>query len=264
MGLGKTLQTIALILTACPQQQQEVAEPSTVVASAPHGALELALSESSLKKRKVQELKDMLGSVNLQPAGKAKKILIQQCLEAARDGKFASSSPMKNNPIPQMSEEKSSSSTRHPVCTLIVCPVSVMINWQQQIETHVKPNTLRVGFYHGADRHYLLPSITNGVFDVLLVSYNTLSAEYKAKSGKKNSSNDDIAGGKAVQQQNDSKRQKRESLFDVVFHRVVLDEAHSIRNCKTNLFKAVYAIQADRKLCLTGTPFVNVSCIYKL
>jgi SWI/SNF-related matrix-associated actin-dependent regulator of chromatin subfamily A3 len=43
------------------------------------------------------------------------------------------------------------------VCTLVVCPVSVMSNWVQQVEAHVKPGTLRVALYHGTSstNHHL-------------------------------------------------------------------------------------------------------------
>ena len=37
----------------------------------------------------------------------------------------------------------------------------------------------------------------------------------------------------------------------------VLDEAHVIRSSKTKKFKAIKQIKAERKLALTGTPFVN-------
>ena len=37
-------------------------------------------------------------------------------------------------------------------CTLIVCPVSVICNWVQQIEQHVVPGTLRVATYRGRSK----------------------------------------------------------------------------------------------------------------
>jgi SNF2-related domain len=38
-----------------------------------------------------------------------------------------------------------------PQCTLIVCPVSVMGNWQAQIEAHVEPGSLKVSVWRGCD-----------------------------------------------------------------------------------------------------------------
>ena len=40
-------------------------------------------------------------------------------------------------------------------------------------------------------------------------------------------------------------------------HRVVLDEAHEIRNSNTQLFKACSQVSAAVRWCLTGTPIVN-------
>lgn len=50
---------------------------------------------------------------------------------------------------------------------------------------------------------------------------------------------------------------KRTWIFDLEFYRIILDEAHKIRNSNTNFFKSMMRIPAERKLCLTGTPFVN-------
>ena len=45
-------------------------------------------------------------------------------------------------------------------------------------------------------------------------------------------------------------------IFDQLFHRIILDEAHTIRNSKTAYFASTNAIQATNKLCITGTPFI--------
>lgn len=42
-----------------------------------------------------------------------------------------------------------------------------------------------------------------------------------------------------------------------MFPEIVLDEAHVIRSSKTKKFKAVKELKAERRLLLTGTPFVN-------
>lgn len=46
-------------------------------------------------------------------------------------------------------------------------------------------------------------------------------------------------------------------VLQVKWRRIVLDEAHSIkdRNCSTA--KAVFALDSKYKLCLTGTPLQN-------
>jgi len=46
-------------------------------------------------------------------------------------------------------------------------------------------------------------------------------------------------------------------IFDIPFFRIILDEAHIIRNSQTGRFNAVMAISAENKLALTGTPYIN-------
>jgi SNF2 family DNA or RNA helicase len=92
--------------------------------------------------------------------------------------------------------------------------------------------------------------------DLLIVSYHTLAADHA----------NDLAGssgdsGIMTLPDNNQKAKKRKAtgatLFDQRFHRVILDEAHTIRSIKTCFFKAATSLHADHKLCLTGTPFVN-------
>jgi len=139
-------------------------------------------------------------------------------------------------------------------CTLIVCPVSVLGNWTDQVNSFVAPGVLNVQLYHGANRHEILSDVQEGNIDILLVSYNTLASDHDAFAASLDAS----ANG------NKKKKAKRArtaamSIFDIDFHRIVLDEAHTIRNSKTRAFKGVSQIKADRKLALTGTPFVNTS-----
>lgn len=77
--------------------------------------------------------------------------------------------------------------------------------------------------------------------NVLIVSYETLTADYKRN------------GEVTVK----STGEPYPTLLDVEFYRMILDEAHTVRNSSSKAFKAVMSIQTTKKLCLTGTPFVN-------
>lgn len=46
-------------------------------------------------------------------------------------------------------------------------------------------------------------------------------------------------------------------IHKVKFHRVVLDEAHNIKDRTCNTAKSVFALQTTYKLCLSGTPLQN-------
>ncbi|KAL2672282.1 hypothetical protein Neosp_012984 [[Neocosmospora] mangrovei] len=49
----------------------------------------------------------------------------------------------------------------------------------------------------------------------------------------------------------------RRVLQDIAWFRIVLDEAHYVRNHSTQRFKAIHSLQASRRWCLTGTPIQN-------
>jgi len=54
-------------------------------------------------------------------------------------------------------------------------------------------------------------------------------------------------------------------LFQVRWERVILDEAHTIRNPKTMLAQGVVQLDAKFRWCLTGTPLHNkLKDIYSL
>ena len=108
---------------------------------------------------------------------------------------------------------------------------------------------LNVGFYAGSSRSELLSRVKACEIDVLLVSYHTLGAEFKKVYGKNKAT---VGNGEPQK-----KKSKHESIFDINFHRFVLNEAHTIRSSRTGFFKSCLKVQADRKWALTGTPFVN-------
>ncbi|KAH6672708.1 SNF2 family domain-containing protein [Plectosphaerella plurivora] len=111
--------------------------------------------------------------------------------------------------------------------TLIVAPVSVMSNWEQQINRHVHPDQLpKVLIYHGSSA---AQAGSLAKYDVVVTSYGKLTQQ---KTG----------GG---------------ALMSTKWRRVVLDEGHTIRNHKTNAAQAACMLTAQSRWALTGTPIVN-------
>lgn len=49
----------------------------------------------------------------------------------------------------------------------------------------------------------------------------------------------------------------RNTLFDVEWHRIVLDEGHTIRNYNSTFALGCSALRAQRRWILTGTPLQN-------
>jgi SWI/SNF-related matrix-associated actin-dependent regulator of chromatin subfamily A3 len=103
-----------------------------------------------------------------------------------------------------------------PGPTLILAPVSVMSNWAQQIERHVKKEfALKVLTYHGSSRKRMTSKDLEE-FDVVVTSYGTLSTEYLPRGTK-----------------SPAAIPRKEGLFSMNWTRVVLDEGHIIRSAST-------------------------------
>ena len=238
MGLGKTLVTIGLILLAPPpgveykEKQHKCAENDTDETNKEFIPMP---EESVIRAANVSTLKSVLKAAKLKVSGK-KADLVQRVL----DGKGTQDITGEHFPItmrPKLGIVTSATSTR---CTLIVCPVSVMSNWTHQVQSHVEDGVLSLQMYHGANRQDLLPAIRAGNVDILLVSYHTLAAEYGSAFGEYSTC--------SGEEEPKKKKSKRETIFDIDFHRIVLDEAVStIRNCvlmdgfvfvKTSLYTA--------------------------
>lgn len=126
--------------------------------------------------------------------------------------------------------------------TLIVAPVSVMSNWAQQMERHIKEDkALKVLTYHGSQGKVkgMTPS-DFAEYDVVITTYGTLSSELFPR-GSKNAANVPTASG----------------LYSMSWRRIVLDEGHIIRNHKTKSAIAATNTLATSRWVLTGTPIVN-------
>lgn len=178
-----------------------------------------------------------------------------------------------------------------PRCTIIVSPVSVMSNWMMGKHAHFgyfhdlmidfsltilvfsvsqcfcteidkfvhkkKKNILKVEIYQGPRRIEVLRKLHEGKLDILICSYQTLASDFKKYKN--------VQDEKAELQISSNENRKQEALsnnndpaiFEHNFHRIILDEAHMIRNAKTLYFQSVKSLTAMHKLCLTGTPFVN-------
>jgi non-specific serine/threonine protein kinase len=111
--------------------------------------------------------------------------------------------------------------------TLVVCPVSVLGNWQRELSRFAPQ--LGVLVHHGPDRHgdgQQGFAGRAGVHDVVLTTYSLLARDL-------------------------------EQLTSVAWGRVVLDEAQQIKNPATAQAKAVQQLDALRRVALTGTPVEN-------
>jgi SWI/SNF-related matrix-associated actin-dependent regulator of chromatin subfamily A3 len=128
--------------------------------------------------------------------------------------------------------------------TLIVCPLSVMSNWSDQIARHIHKNhALRVYTYHGTGRVSSMKAADFAQFDVVITTYQTLASDWMPR-GK--------AGSKQPKQ-----GLRATGLYSVDWRRVVLDEGHIVRNPSSKGAGAVMSVTANFRWTLTGTPIIN-------
>ncbi|OAA81499.1 SNF2-related protein [Akanthomyces lecanii RCEF 1005] len=124
--------------------------------------------------------------------------------------------------------------TRNSRATLIVCPLSTVTNWEEQVKQHVKSGALNVHIYHGPSR--IRDAAKLASFDVVITTYGSVSNELSSRKRGKHG---------------------QYPLEEISWFRIVLDEAHMIREQSTVQFKAICRLQSDRKWAVTGTPVQN-------
>ena len=127
-----------------------------------------------------------------------------------------------------------------PIGTLIVCPLSVLGQWEAELTRRVKPGVLKVTVFHGPNRAADISELEDS--DIVLTTYSTLSLE-----------------GETANSKTASKKRSRPSqlLLNHEWLRVVLDEAHMIKDRSTKTAKVCYQIIAKARWALTGTPVHN-------
>ncbi|KAI9684348.1 MAG: hypothetical protein M1829_002158 [Trizodia sp. TS-e1964] len=120
--------------------------------------------------------------------------------------------------------------------TLIVSPLSTIANWEEQLKAHLKPDTLSYYVYHGGSRCSNIEHLAT--FDIVITTYSVVSSEFD-KRGKK------------------MKDSGISPLEQINWFRIVLDEAHMIREQSTRQSKAICSLSAQRRWAVTGTPVQN-------
>ncbi|MBN8878964.1 MAG: SNF2 helicase associated domain-containing protein [Sphingobacteriales bacterium] len=105
---------------------------------------------------------------------------------------------------------------------LVVCPTTLIYNWESEIRKFTPKLTYRI--HHGATRTRTREEILD--HDVTITTYGTLRSDIKL-------------------------------LMSVAFDYVILDESQAIKNPSSKVTKAACLLNAKHRLCMSGTPLQN-------
>ncbi len=105
---------------------------------------------------------------------------------------------------------------------LVVCPTTLMYNWENEIKKFTP--TLTYYIHHGSIRDK--SQIIHPNVDVIITTYGTLRSDIK-------------------------------SFVEPEFDYIILDESQAIKNPSSKVTKAASLLKAKSRLCLSGTPLQN-------
>ncbi|OAD66840.1 hypothetical protein PHYBLDRAFT_137145 [Phycomyces blakesleeanus NRRL 1555(-)] len=125
--------------------------------------------------------------------------------------------------------------------TLIITPLALIQQWATEIRTKTVPGKMKVMVHHGPNRTKDPMEFLK--YDVVVTTYQSTASTSKFS----------------------TLRPGCGPLFQIKWHRIVLDEAQQIKNKSTRSATSCSELDAEKRWCLTGTPIQNhVDEIYSL
>ncbi|KAL3677102.1 hypothetical protein R1sor_027050 [Riccia sorocarpa] len=263
-GLGKTISTISLILKARAPIRKKAVETSD---SSPFEAATVDLGDDDDSHPLGVNIFDTSAGEKSNTKGQATEGLKRAVNGTGED-------------------VKTGSKGRPAAGTLVVCPTSVLRQWGSELKEKVtEAADLSVLVYHGSSRTKDPEELAK--YDVVLTTYSIVSMEVPKQplpdeqdADKKNPNDLDVpppfrpskpkkpkkTGDNAKKTRGNGKGRFVEGengsidsgpLARVNWFRVVLDEAQSIKNSRTQVARAAWGLRAKRRWCLSGTPIQN-------
>ncbi|RAH46380.1 DEAD/DEAH box helicase [Aspergillus brunneoviolaceus CBS 621.78] len=130
-----------------------------------------------------------------------------------------------------------------PYTTLVIAPTSLLAQWESESLKASQPGSMKVLMYYGTEKNVNLRDLcaagNAAAPNVIITSYGVVLAEHRHHTSTVLSQMG--SGG----------------LFSLDFFRIIIDEAHMIKNRQSKSAKACYDLSATHRWVLTGTPIVN-------
>ncbi|KAL3252617.1 hypothetical protein ABHI18_009989 [Aspergillus niger] len=127
--------------------------------------------------------------------------------------------------------------------SLVVVPPVALMQWQSEIKAYTN-GQLNVLIYHNSNSK--VKTLTKEdllAYDVIMISYSGLESIHRKE----------LKGWN----RNVGLIQENSVIHSIHYHRLILDEAHSIKQRTTSVARACFALKANYKWCLSGTPVQN-------
>lgn len=283
MGLGKTLVSIALIASTMEEAKEwengkgeeengEAAEvsngngrASSLTIRSDDSDDDVTIEDFSINVHGAPPIKKPKTSNRVKKKGKRE--LAKENLAASRESEIVTRSK----------------------ATLVVLPLTLVSAWEGQIDEHwgIKDRP-SIYIYHGSGR--LTDALEIAEYDIVMTTYATLATEYAHSIAEDEDGSDDgntdglqsrgddddvtivDANGRSFggDDQEDGRKKKKggkkrkaqedrplSPLQQIEWFRIILDEAHTIKEARTLQARAVCNLLGSRRLCLTGTPVQN-------
>ncbi|OEH78463.1 DNA repair related protein [Cyclospora cayetanensis] len=227
MGLGKTVQVLALIAVSL-LQERDASERAAVSQPAPRsGDGRRKLERTAAEEGSPLEVSTATGSekkIRLPPSLLAPDVRrVQRHLKRNRDHLF-------------------------PGGTLIVVPLSLIGQWECEVSRHLAKGAATVLQYYGSARSKDPTFIA--AHSIVLTSYQTLASDFRHLAKMPTFPESARLAPEQI-------HPNACPLASIRFRRIILDEGHVIRNTNALVNRACNAIKAEARWILTGTPLQN-------
>ncbi|CAD6886059.1 unnamed protein product [Tilletia laevis] len=140
-----------------------------------------------------------------------------------------------------LSDEDRRDKTDKARSTLVIAPTVALMQWANEL--HKYAPQFNVLLWHGANRAAASESSKLRKADVVLTSYAVLESSFRRQESGF------VRKGE--------KFKEKSAVHSIDWRRVVLDEAHCIKDRATNTAKGAFALRAMYRWCLSGTPLQN-------